>query len=123
MYNWNTLPREVLGKAGSRVGFRGENTMFVMNFISPGIKTPPHTHDFEQVVICVAGRMSYHVGDQVFEMTAGSMLRVPPHTEHYVEVLGDEVALNLDVFPSIREDYRHLVAHQAHEFAESERQS
>src|SRR5215471_9856544 len=79
MHNWNTLPRETLGKRAQRVGFRGENTMFVMNFISPGVKVPPHRHDFEQIAICVGGRMNYYVGDQVFEMTPGSMVRVPAH--------------------------------------------
>lgn len=123
MYNWNTLPRDVVVKGGERVGFRGENMMFVMNFISPGLKVPPHEHDFEQIVICVQGRMNYFIGDQVFEMTPGSMVRVPAHTKHYVEVLGDEIVLNMDVFPAIREDYRHLVRYQANEFCDSEEQS
>jgi quercetin dioxygenase-like cupin family protein len=121
MYNWNTLARDVVAKGGERVGFRGENVMFVMNFISPGLKVPSHEHDFEQIVICVQGHMKYFVGDRVFEMSPGSMLRVPPHTKHYVEVVGNEVVQNLDVFPCIREDYGHLVRYQAHEFDEQER--
>ena len=119
MYNWNTLPRDVVAKGGERVGFRGENMMFVMNFISPGLKVPAHTHEVEQIAICVRGRMNYYVGDQVFEMTPGSMVRIPPRTKHFVEVLGDEIVQNLDVFPSVREDYRHLVEYQANEFVQS----
>jgi len=44
------------------------------------------------------------------------MLRVPPNTLHYVEPIGGEVALNLDVFAPIRDDYRHLVDYQRPEF-------
>jgi hypothetical protein len=45
------------------------------------------------------------------------MLRIPPGVVHYAEPIGDEVALNLDVFAPLRDDYRHLVAHQSEEFA------
>jgi quercetin dioxygenase-like cupin family protein len=117
MYNWNTLPREVVRKGVERVGFRGENAMVVMNFATPGMDLRPHQHDFEQVAICVQGRMNYYVGDEKFEMVPGSMLRIPPHTMHYAEPLGDEVVYNLDLFSPIREDYKHLVAYQAEEFA------
>jgi len=117
MYNWNTLPREVVRRGVERVGFRGENAMVVMNFAQPGMDLRPHSHDFEQVAICVQGRMNYHVGDEVFEMVPGSMLRIPPHTIHYAEPLGDETVFNLDLFSPIRDDYKHLVEYQAEEFA------
>ena len=37
---------------------------------------------------------------------------------HWGEVIGDEPAMNLDVFNPIREDYKHLVEHQAADFGE-----
>ena len=116
MFDWNTLPREFVREGIERCGFRGENVIMVMNFVQPRIQVRPHQHDFEQIAICVQGRMNYHVGDQVFEMTPGCMVRVPAHTLHYVEPIGDEVALNLDVFAPIRDDYKHLVEYQAAEF-------
>lgn len=116
MVNWNTLPREFVREGIERCGFRGENVIMVMNFVAPKIQVRPHQHDFEQIAICVQGRMNYHVGDEVFEMTPGSMVRVPPHTMHYVEPIGDEVAYNLDIFAPVRDDYRHLVEYQAAEF-------
>jgi quercetin dioxygenase-like cupin family protein len=116
MYNWNDLPREFVRKGVERVGFRGEDCILVMNYATPGMEVKPHMHDFEQLAICVKGRMNYHVGDRVFEMTPGSMLRVPPHTLHYAEPLGDEVVMNLDVFAPIRSDYAHLVEYQKDEF-------
>lgn len=117
MYNWNTLPREVVRKGIERVGFRGEQAMAVMNFATPGMDLRPHQHDFEQLAICVQGRMNYYVGDEKFEMVPGSMLRIPAHTIHYAEPLGDEVVFNLDLFSPIRDDYKHLVRYQDDEFA------
>ena len=73
MVNWNTLEREFVRKGIERVGFRGENVIMVMNWVEPNIQVNPHQHDFEQLAICVQGRLNYHVGDEVFEMTPGSM--------------------------------------------------
>ena len=117
MVNWNELPREFVREGVERVGFRGENAICVMNWVSPGMQLRPHSHTFEQIVIIVSGHVKYHVGEQVFDCGPGSMLRVPPNTEHYVEPVGDEVALNLDVFAPVRDDYVHLVDYQAAAFA------
>ncbi|HUU34299.1 MAG TPA: cupin domain-containing protein [Vicinamibacterales bacterium] len=118
MYNWNDLPREVVRKGIERCGFRGEDVTVVMNWIAPDITVNPHQHDFEQLALCIQGTFNYHVGGQVFLMTPGSMLRVPPRTMHYVEPIGTETALNLDIFAPLRDDYQHLVHYQAAEFTE-----
>lgn len=116
MRNWNDLPREFVRKGVERAGFRGEQCIMVMNWATPGMDLRPHTHEFEQIAICIKGRMNYHVGDQVFDMTPGSMVRVPAHTLHYAEPVGDEVVMNLDVFAPLRADYAHLVEYQKAEF-------
>jgi quercetin dioxygenase-like cupin family protein len=116
LYNWNSLPREFVRDGVERCGFRGENVTCVMNWLSPGMDVRPHSHTFEQVVMIVSGRVRYHVGEQAFDCGPGSMLRVPPHVIHYAEPIGNEVALNLDIFAPMREDYRHLVEYQAAEF-------
>ncbi len=117
MYDWNKLPREQVRRGVERCGFRGDGAVLVMNWISPGLDVRPHSHTFEQLVICVEGEFNYHVGDEVFHMTPGCMLRVPPHTTHFVEATGSEVALNLDVFAPGRDDYMHLVEYQKDEFS------
>ncbi|ABE36407.1 araC-like ligand binding domain protein [Paraburkholderia xenovorans LB400] len=116
MYDWNRLPREVVRPGVERCGFRGDDSILVMNWISPAIDVRPHQHEFEQLVVCVQGSFNYHVGDRVFHMAPGCMLRVPPRTVHYIEPVGHEVALNLDIFAPMRDDYRHLVEYQAGEF-------
>ena len=118
MYNWDELPRESVREGVERVGFRGENAIMVWNWLRPGMKTNPHSHPFEQLALVLKGRVRYFVDDESFDMEPGSMLRVPPGVEHHAEPLGSEVALNLDVFSPIREDYKHLVEYQEQEFGE-----
>ncbi len=109
LYNWKDLPSEVVRKGVSRSGFRGEDVLLVMNKIEPGMDINPHSHPFEQVVYIVEGRVRFHVGDDEMEAGPGSLIRIPPDVVHYAEPIGDEPALNLDVFAPIRDDYRHLV--------------
>ena len=116
LYNWNDLPNEVVRKGVSRAGFRGEDVLLVMNKIEPGMDINPHSHPFEQVVYIVEGRVRFHVGDDEMEAGPGSLIRIPPDVVHYAEPIGDEPALNLDVFAPIRDDYRHLVEYQEADF-------
>ena len=116
LYNWNDLPNEVVRKGVSRSGFRGEDVLLVMNKIEPGMDVNPHSHPFEQVVYIVEGRVRFHVGDDEMEAGPGSLIRIPPDVVHYAEPLGDQPALNLDVFAPIRDDYRHLVEYQETDF-------
>ncbi len=116
LYNWKDLPNEVVRKGVSRSGFRGEDVLLVMNKIEPGMDINPHSHPFEQVVYIVEGRVRFHVGDDEMEAGPGSLIRIPPDVVHYAEPIGDEPALNLDVFAPIRDDYRHLVEYQETDF-------
>ena len=111
LYNWDTLPKEVVRPGVSRCGFRGEDVLMVMNWLDPGMQTNPHSHPFEQCVYIVQGRMRFHI-----EGGPGSLIRIPANVEHYGEPCGDEQVLNLDVFNPIRDDYRHLVEYQRAEF-------
>ena len=120
LYNWNDLPNEVVRKGVSRSGFRGEDVLLVMNKIEPGMDINPHSHPFEQVVYIVEGRVRFHVGDDEMEAGPGSLIRIPPDVVHYAEPIGDEPALNLDVFAPIRDDYRHLVEYQEADFDDGE---
>ncbi len=120
LYNWNDLPNEVVRKGVSRSGFRGEDVLLVMNKIEPGMDINPHSHPFEQVVYIVEGRVRFHVGDDEMEAGPGSLIRIPPDVVHYAEPIGNEPALNLDVFAPIRDDYRHLVEYQESDFDDGE---
>ena len=76
----------------------------------------PHSHPFEQLVYIVQGRVIFHIGDESMEAGPGSIIRIPPDVIHYAEPIGDEPAMNLDVFAPIRADYRHLFAYPQPDF-------
>ena len=44
LYNWDSIPSEVVRKGVSRKGFRGENMLLVMNRLEPGFEPRPHSH-------------------------------------------------------------------------------
>ena len=112
LYNWDEIESEVVRPGVSRKGFRGDDVMLVMNTLIEGMELNPHSHPFEQVVYIVQGCVNFHVGDEVYNARAGSVIRIPPDIEHFAEPVGDEPVLNLDVFAPLREDYMHLVEYQ-----------
>ena len=116
LYNWDSLDREIVRKGVERAGFRGDDVLMVMNWLEPGMDLNPHSHPFEQVVYIVQGRVIFYVGDESIEAGPGSLIRIPPDVVHYGEPVGDEPAMNLDIFAPIREDYRHLVDYQQSDF-------
>ncbi len=118
VYRWTELPREEVRKGVTRTAFRGDNALMVMNWLEPGMEVKPHSHPFEQLAYILAGRVRFTIGDAVVEVGAGEVVRIPPDVVHCGEPLGDEVAVNLDVFAPVREDYRHLTAYQEGDFAD-----
>jgi len=118
VYKWDTLPREEVRPGVSRTAFRGDNALMVMNWLQPGMEVRPHSHPFEQLAYILAGRVKFTIGEDVVEVGAGEVVRIPPDVMHCGEPVGDEVAVNLDVFAPVRDDYRHLTAYQENDFAD-----
>lgn len=118
LYNWADVPREFVRRGIERCGIGGENVLCQFGWIEPGAELRPHSHDFEQVVMILEGDCIYHVGGVPHQCTRGSVIRVPPHTEHYIEVTGTKTVLNLDIFAPVREDLRYLLDHQKAEWEE-----
>jgi quercetin dioxygenase-like cupin family protein len=112
LHNWDEIEGEVVRPGVSRKGFRGDDVMLVMNTLVEGMELNPHSHTFEQIVYIVQGRVNFHIDGEVYAARAGSVIRIPPHTEHFAEPVGDEQVLNLDVFAPLRKDYMHLVEYQ-----------
>lgn len=112
VYRWTDLPREEVRAGVSRTAFRGENAQMVMNWLEPGMEKKPHSHPFEQLAFILAGRVRFEIGEEVVEVGAGEVVRIPPDVVHCGEALGDTTAVNLDVFAPLRKDYLHLTAYQ-----------
>ncbi len=118
VYKWEKLPRETVREGVTRTAFRGDNALMVMNWLQPGMGVRPHSHPFEQLAYILSGRVKFTIGEDVVEVGPGEMVRIPPDVVHCGEPIGDEVAVNLDVFAPVRDDYRHLTAYQEDDFAD-----
>ncbi len=111
-YDWESLAWEEVRPGVRRKGFRSANALLVLNELQPGMEARPHSHPFEQLVYILKGRVRFTVGDEVHELEPGGLCVIPPDATHFADVLGDEPALNLDIFSPVREDYLHLTEAQ-----------
>lgn len=120
VHHWNDVPSRELKPGIIQRGFRSENVMITYNMLNPGCQGSPHSHEFDQLFMIIQGRVKLHVEEQVFECTAGSIVRIPAHYVHWVEapLPEDGTAINLDIFGPVREDYLPIVAYQGEDFAE-----
>lgn len=121
-YNWDELPWEDVRPGVRRKGFRSANALMVLNELQPGMEARPHHHPFEQLAYILKGRVRFTVGETVHELGPGGLCVIPPDVTHFADVLGEEPALNLDIFSPVREDYLHLTKTQI-EYRDSPRQS
>jgi mannose-6-phosphate isomerase-like protein (cupin superfamily) len=115
-----TLPQEsIAGGALVRTAVRSDDSLVTINWFHPGhdVETPPpHSHPFDQISFVFSGTVGFEVNGQVYEVAAGEVLQIPADAPHTAWLIGDEVALNVDVYAPVREDYRYLVEHQADAF-------
>lgn len=107
--DWNSIPAEDVRPGLRRRAFGTEDVLLVMNECMPGMELRPHSHPFDQLVLILSGHAIYHVGSVANAMGPGSVVRVQAGVEHYIEPLGDEPVMNLDVFAPARPDYMHLL--------------
>ena len=85
--------------------FTGDGATLAWTTLDPGHDPRPHSHDYEQIVYIVSGRVKFTVGEESVEAGPGDMLVVPPNVEHYAETIGDEPALDLSIFTPRRDEY------------------
>ena len=107
---WDEIPDEQVRPGVRRRAIGTRDVLLVMNECEPGMDLRPHSHDFDQIAMIVAGTAIYHVGELANEVGPGSVLLVPAGVEHYIEPTGAETVENIDVFAPAREDYLHLLA-------------
>jgi quercetin dioxygenase-like cupin family protein len=113
------LPRQVIdGGALERTAIRGDDSLITVNWIRPGHPDqPPHDHPFDQISFVFAGAMEFDIDGEHFLVQAGEVLQIPAGAAHTARGVGDEVALNIDVFAPLREDYVFLTEHQGDAFS------
>jgi quercetin dioxygenase-like cupin family protein len=119
-YNWENIPSRELRHGVIQRVFRGDQLAIGYNLLHPGMTTSPHQHEFEQIFLLLEGKIRLHVGDEVVDCTAGTVVRIPPNTEHWVEAPKPEdgIAVNMDLFAPIRPDYFELTSYQTDRFTD-----
>ena len=66
---------------------------------------PQHSHEHEQLGMCLAGSLVFRVGDESRELGPGETWTIPGNVPHEVEV-GPDGAVVIDVFAPTRDDWR-----------------
>lgn len=103
--DWESVPWVTVRPGIERKAFGSNQVTLALHRLVPGHEVRPHSHPNEQIVYILAGRIDFHVGEQVVSLAAGGLLVVPADVMHYGVVVGDEPVLNLDVFTPARPEY------------------
>ncbi|KUH66711.1 hypothetical protein AU184_19405 [Mycolicibacterium novocastrense] len=116
------LPQEsLIDGALTRTAVRGDKSLITVNWFHPGVSEqvlPLHSHPFDQVSFVFKGTLEFQVGDATYLLSAGEVLLIPADAPHTARLVGEEVALNVDVYSPVREDYLYLTSHHADAFTD-----
>jgi quercetin dioxygenase-like cupin family protein len=82
----------------------GERITLGVIELDPGSVVPEHSHEHEQLGMCLSGFLVFRVGDESRELRAGETWCIPSGVPHEVHV-GAEGAVVVDVFAPTRADW------------------
>ena len=82
----------------------GEKIMLSRVTIQPDGLIPDHSHPHEQAGICVEGKFELTINGESRVIYQGEMYLIPVGVSHTARGIG-EVAVALDIFSPVREDY------------------
>ena len=102
-----TLPAQRIwdGVVGRVV--HGEQLTLAIVELEPDSVIPEHSHANEQIGVCVAGSLSFRVGDETREITPGQTWRILGEIPHDV-VTGPGGAVVIEAFAPPRADWSGL---------------
>lgn len=102
-YNKQSTPIEVTKGIVRKTLAYGSKTLLVEFQIKEGAEFPQHSHNYEQTGYLVKGRLTFWIGNDVFEVGPGDSWCIPAKEPHRAVCHADAVAV--DVFSPVREDY------------------
>jgi quercetin dioxygenase-like cupin family protein len=95
-FEWGTLR----WLCNARLSPGAEQTIGVCQIL-PGCRNPLHYHpNCEEVLYVLSGHGRHSYDDQVFDLRAGSTIRVPANVRHNLENVGAETLVCLVAFSS-----------------------
>src|SRR5262245_26136166 len=80
-----------------------EPTMAVVELDSTGV-VPEHSHHNEQLGLVLRGTVTFRIGDEERELSAGDTWEIPANVPHEVHA-GPDGAVVVDLFSPPREDW------------------
>jgi quercetin dioxygenase-like cupin family protein len=83
----------------------GERLTLGVIELDPRSVIPEHSHDHEQLGMCLVGSLTFRVGDESRELHSGATWSIPSNVPHEVHV-GPDGAVVIDVFAPTRDDWR-----------------
>jgi quercetin dioxygenase-like cupin family protein len=83
----------------------GERVTLGVIELDPDSVVPEHSHENEQLGMCLSGSLVFRVADESRELHPGDTWSIPGNVPHEVRV-GSEGAVVVDVFAPTREDWR-----------------
>lgn len=110
---WEDLEQEAVRAGVTRSAFGNEDILIVRNVLEPGMDLNPHVHDFDQIALIVSGHATMTLDGEVYDMPAGSVILIPAGVTHHAAPVGEEPAVNIDIFAPPRADLAHLTAWMA----------
>jgi quercetin dioxygenase-like cupin family protein len=124
VFRWRDLPSDTIFDGRMRrAGFRSDDALLVFHWAKPGMKRwEPHAHPFDQIVLTVEGRQMLEIEGEAFEMTPGTIARVPANAKHTGWIVGDDPVMNIDIFAPTRGDYLFMVDYQT-EYGDASRRA
>jgi quercetin dioxygenase-like cupin family protein len=85
----------------------GDRTTLAVIDLEPNSAVPEHHHDNEQLGVLVRGAMTFRIGEETRELSAGDTWRILSHVPHQVTA-GPDGALAVECFAPARADWAGL---------------
>lgn len=97
-------PIDLWGEAVRARRHQGDNVTLAVIELAPDAVVPSHHHPQEQMGVCIAGSVTFTVGDETRELGPGGMWRARPEVPHGV-IAGPQGAVIVEAFSPIRSDW------------------
>jgi mannose-6-phosphate isomerase-like protein (cupin superfamily) len=82
--------------------YGGANVSFFLSATPPGRGPALHTHPYAEVFVVQAGSLTFVVGDETIDATAGQVVVVPAGVPHKFTNTGSAIAGHVDIHTSAR---------------------
>ena len=100
------VPTQIWTDIVARIVEGDRITMAVVE-LPPNGRVPEHQHENEQIGMCLAGSVTFRIGDEKREMNAGGTWKILGNVPHEATA-GPHGAVVVEVFSPIRSDWKEL---------------